>query len=263
MWVQFREASFEANFSLLHDFRINLIKVRNSVVLLDIFIQFKHRDFITHLIFAVIFIFLLNSIISQMNHVVVQRIFLVFVGRGSNVPFFVPIPLDASIYLCNKSVAPNIKFSFIVKQWLIYILLDYKALVPLVLVNYVANMFKSFRNFNAVSSVGVFGGFNDPDIIQLILFIVFKVLGKRGKFLTVCASLAYVECLRHYFIQLQVIFKAVLYQVQKKFFFSSYFRIVYYMVVNLNFLGLVQNSYLLFSLQFLNCFKLVQTRIYN
>ena len=112
-------------------FRNNLIlKVyfwRNMIV--EIFLKLMIWNFIAFLIFAIILAIFLYRIIGKMSEKVFSIFIAILTWSCPYVAFFVPISFDSTIVTCNHHIMSYVKFTFLIKQWFLYIFLDDKCSV--------------------------------------------------------------------------------------------------------------------------------------
>ena len=92
--------------------------------MLEVFLEVWIRDFIKTLELAICLPFFLNCIIRQMNKLVLNVLQTVLFAGSPNVPIFVPVSLNDSIYCGDQNVASNIEFSLIVQKRIFHIFLN-------------------------------------------------------------------------------------------------------------------------------------------
>lgn len=91
---------------------------------LDISFKFCKGDFITAFKASILLSFFLYGIICKVNEFVFQIFQGVLLACSSDVSFFVPIPLYASVYTSNQDIASYIKLALVVKERSFHVLLN-------------------------------------------------------------------------------------------------------------------------------------------
>jgi hypothetical protein len=74
--------------------------------------------------FSIVIAFLLNSIVSQMNHPVSDIFQIELFAACSEIALSVPIPLEIAIHCGHKCVTSDIKLPAFVQQWLLDVFLN-------------------------------------------------------------------------------------------------------------------------------------------
>lgn len=65
------------------------------------------------------------GIISEMNELVSQILNIKCFAAGSNIALPVPVCLENAIDACQQHIVPNVKFTIIIKERLVYVGLNY------------------------------------------------------------------------------------------------------------------------------------------
>lgn len=87
------------------------------------FLKLAIAQFITRLIFSIVFRVLLNCVIDKMNILVIQICGAVLFRTCSDVAISVEVCLDYSIYTCHKRKTSYIEFSTMVEKRIVYVFL--------------------------------------------------------------------------------------------------------------------------------------------
>lgn len=150
--------------------------------LINVSLQLWIRHFIRLFVLSIIFCFLLDCIISQMNQSVCYIFEWKFFWWSSDVTLFVPISSHDSIDWHNSSITSNIKLSLLYKKWFIKILLNdvtssNSILKCLIVLNNLLNSFKCVANVDSATSICVFSWFYNPNILSTSLWF-FRIIIK-------------------------------------------------------------------------------------
>ena len=76
--------------------------------------------------FAILFTFLLNGVVSQMNVLIIEIFKGELLTRCPQVPIFIPIAFDNPIHSRDQDKATDVEFSLIVKERVLEIFLNDK-----------------------------------------------------------------------------------------------------------------------------------------
>ena len=80
----------------------------------NVFIEIRKRKFICILVLAIILRVLLDSVVGEMDHPILQVFCCEFLRSSSNVPFLVPVAPQIAVEGSHQHIASNIKFSLVI-----------------------------------------------------------------------------------------------------------------------------------------------------
>lgn len=152
-------------------------------VYLYIFSHFLIRQLVAWFIFTIVLSVFLNSIVGQVNHFVCLFVAEWF-WRRADVSLFKPVSLDPFVDEDQQGITTDVKFPLAI-QVRSDIALDDVCVFWRDSVQMWLNVGSRFMDSDAISSIGVFSRFDDP---QILLFGKgWRVLSKCLELFVVCA----------------------------------------------------------------------------
>lgn len=158
------------------------VRVVNCI---KISLKISKRQFISWLIFSIIFMILLDRIVCEMNEFVIKIFHIKLLRCSSQITILIPISFLISIDTCQNDICSDIKLSFLVKERHNVLLDDMGSrstqFVYFLLLYYFFYLLYALNYLDSCTSVCVLSRFNQPCIsffrsktmFKLLIFIFF------------------------------------------------------------------------------------------
>lgn len=93
--------------------------IQFTILLVDVQLKFTIRHLVTDFIFAIILVFFLDGIVSQVNKFVVQVVNIKLITAGSDIAFFIDVNFHPSTNGGNHCVCSNVKLTSMDQKWIV------------------------------------------------------------------------------------------------------------------------------------------------
>lgn len=136
------------------------------MILVKVSLELKVAHFISRLKFTVVFRLFLNSIVGEMNELILKVVDVELSARGAQVSLFVKVCFVITVDACDHCIRADVKLTAVYKQRIIDVLLhDTCPLFRPCALRYNSFYFvKILSHLDSLTPICVFARFYDPDV---------------------------------------------------------------------------------------------------
>lgn len=145
-----------------------------DIVGIEISLELRIADFVPGLEFSIFLTITLDSIIGKMNVDVIDVIGVIVLRTGPDISFVVPIVFGSWAHSNHEEVSADVELSLLVEEKVAQVGLDDELAPLFARCELLADRFKTWMHWYALTAVWVLGWFYDPYVFTLAFSLLWS-----------------------------------------------------------------------------------------